>query len=253
LSFEADGFTLIGPDPGIEAWARAAHGAALSEIPNDPDPLRAGGTWRVGVDLLPNNASGRVAGGPGIPAAIGIVLDMLELTPAAWHRAQVSVVSCGYPLQDGGESEAAFRFRRDRDAAHIDGLLPVGPAKQRMLREPHGFILGLALNRCDQGASPLVVWPGSHHILGPAMRAALAGQARIEDVDVTEPYKAARREVLARCERHALALAPGQAVLMHRHLLHGIAPWAKGAVAPPEGRMAAYFRPRLERAEDWIS
>ena len=44
----------------------------------------------------------------------------------------------------------------------------------------------------------------------------------------------------------------GGAVLLHRLLIHGVAPWAEGAVAPPEGRMVAYFRPVLPSVEDWL-
>jgi hypothetical protein len=51
--------------------------------------------------------------------------------PLPLHRAQVSVTYPGYPAPDPEESDAAHRFRRDRDAAHLDGLLPVGPEKRR--------------------------------------------------------------------------------------------------------------------------
>jgi hypothetical protein len=47
---------------------------------------------------------------------------------------------------------------------------------------------------------------------------------------------------------------PGEAVLVHRLALHGVAPWQKGATAPPEGRMIAYFRPEFQGlGDDWLS
>jgi len=42
-----------------------------------------------------------------------------------------------------------------------------------------------------------------------------------------------------------LPAAPGQAYLLHRLALHGVAPWADGAEASADGRMVAYFRPIL--------
>jgi hypothetical protein len=37
--------------------------------------------------------------------------------------------------------------------------------------------------------------------------------------------------------------------------LHGVAPWSEGAMAPPEGRMVAYFRPELPdtASAQWLS
>ncbi len=65
------------------------------------------------------------------------------------------------PGRGRARTKPAFRFRLNRDAAHLDGLLPIGPDKRRMVKEPHAWILGLPLNACGAGASPLVVWEGS--------------------------------------------------------------------------------------------
>ncbi|MBE0554438.1 MAG: hypothetical protein IH625_12180, partial [Rhodobacteraceae bacterium] len=43
------------------------------------------------------------------------------------------------------------------------------------------------------------------------------------------------------------------ATLMHRLCLHGVAPWADGAIAAPEGRVIAYFRPELASVADWLT
>jgi ectoine hydroxylase-related dioxygenase (phytanoyl-CoA dioxygenase family) len=168
--------------------------------------------------------------------------------PVRWHRAQLSIVYPGYPRRDPEESTANHRFRRDRHAAHVDGLLPLGPARRRYLKEPHAFILGLPLN--DTRAAPLMVYPGSHEIMGAAF-AALAEADDPTEVDVTEFYQATRREVFARITPRPVHARPGEAILLHRHLLHGVAARADGDEAPPEGRMVAYFRP-LTSARRWL-
>ena len=237
-----DGYAVFAPDAATLRWAQAAHAAGLQVLAHD-EARRHGGTWFVGVDALPNAADGSVDGVP----LQGAFLSHID-APDAWHRAQLSVVFPGYPQRDAGESDASFRYRHDRDAAHVDGLLPEGPRRDRHLREPHGFILGLPLNDC--AASPLVVWEGSHRIMGPAFAQAFAGLPPEVwgDVDVTEAYQAARRQVFADCPRVPVRMEPGQAVLLHRHLLHGVAPWGDAA---GEMRMVAYFRPLIGFA-DWL-
>jgi hypothetical protein len=242
------GWRRIGPDPRLAAWAAAALPVAKGIVETSRDPWRCGGTWFVGVDALPNGPDGRIGDTPFPWAA-------LPLAPEPLHPAQLSVVRPGYPQPWDGEDASAFRFRQTRDAAHLDGLLPVGPDKRRMMKEPHGWILGLPLNTCGAGAAPLVVWEGSHRILQAALAAAFAGHApdRWSEVDVTVAYKAARAEVFRTCRRLPLPVLPGEATLLHRHLLHGVAPWAEGASAPPEGRIIAYFRPQMARVADWIA
>jgi hypothetical protein len=122
-----------------------------------------------------------------------------------------------------------------------------------MVQEPHGWILGLPLNRADAGASPLVVWEGSHIVMGAALRAAFAGRVDdLENVDITEAYQAARKQVFASCPRVELPGQPGEAVILHRHMIHGVAPWADGATAEAPGRMVAYFRPLLPTVAAWL-
>jgi len=186
-------------------------------------------------------------GGAGFPwQAVG-------LAPEPLHPAQLSVMRPGYPQPSEAETPAAFAFRRDRDAAHLDGLL-ADAAKRRRIAEPHRWILGMALNETDPEAAPLVVWEGSHRILQAALAKALAPHppARWAEVDITDAYTAARRQCFETCRRVAVPSRPGQAVLMHRHLLHGVAPWAAGAKAPPEGRIIAYFRPLMPDVASWL-
>lgn len=240
------GWRRIGPDPAIAAWAGAARPVAEAAIAASGEAWRCGGTWFVGVDALPNGPDGAI-GGAAFPWGV------LGLSPEPLHRAQLSTVRPGYPRPSGAETEAAFRFRRDRDAAHLDGLLAEGPDKRRFLREPHGWILGIALNDCDPGAAPLVVWEGSHRIMLAAFREAMAGAEAPGAVDVTEVYQAARRRVFDECPRRALPGRVGEAVLLHRALIHGVAPWAEGATAPETGRIVAYFRPLLPSVADWLA
>jgi hypothetical protein len=83
---------------------------------------------------------------------------------------------------------------------------------------------------------------------------AFAGQAGPwDEVDVTEAYREARARVFETCRRVELPGRVGEAVLLHRLTLHGVAPWQEGAKAAPEGRMVAYFRPVLGSVEAWIS
>ena len=233
----SDGYTVFDSDPRVLRWTDAAARAAARL---DTTDRRHGGTWFVGVDALPNDPTGAI---DGTPLAGPWPIRLTDL-----HRAQVSIVYPGYPRQDPDESDAAHRYRRDRDAAHLDGLLPEGPEKRRHLREPHAWILGLPLD--DTAASPLVVWPGSQRIIRAAFEQLYAGQPpdRWGEIDATDAYTAARRAVFQTCTRTELPLKRGQSVLLHRHLIHGVAPWAgQGAE-----RAIAYFRP-LTTPQVWLA
>lgn len=116
-----------------------------------------------------------------------------------------------------------------------------------MIREPHAYVLGIPVTACDERASPLVLWAGSHRIMQEAMQEVLSPYPSEEwsDVDVTEAYQTARRRVFESCKRIKLVAQPGESYVLHRHLLHGIAPWEAGAKALPEGRIIIYFRPEF--------
>ena len=244
-------------DPAVLDWIKVAKPLAIERV-NDPEEqrqwLQCEGTWFVGVDTLPNTPEGAIPGsGPLAGTAYDTARDLYGTLPL--HRAQVSVIYPGYPRPRAGEGEGAFRYRRDRDAAHVDGLLAVGEARRRMLKERHAYILGLPLNACSADASPLVVWEGSHQIMRAAFEAVLGHlpQSDWAEVDLTDIYQTARREVFDTCKRVTIPGRPGEAYLVHRHALHGVAPWPEDAKAPPEGRIIAYFRPELPTGSDaWL-
>lgn len=253
------GWMRFAAEAAVLDWAVAARAAALPRIvdPAERDKwLQCEGTWFVGVDSLPNDPDGAVPGGAPLPGAARAAARVLY-GDLPLHAGQVSVTWPGYPRPRAGEGGAAFRYRLKRDAAHVDGLLPVGEGRRRMLKERHAYILGLPLTRSSPGASPLVVWEGSHHVMRRAFASALDAIVPRDwgNVDLTEIYKAARGEVFGTCRRVEVPAIPGEAYLVHRLCLHGVAPWGEGATAPPEGRMIAYFRPEFpdDARDDWLT
>ncbi len=242
-AFASEGYAVFPFEPEVAAWAAAAHHVGQDVLQGDGE-RRHGGTWFVGIDALPNAADGSVDG-----VSLAGAWRAHVTVPTHWHQAQLSVVFPGYPQRDPDESEAAHRYRCNRDAAHVDGLLPEGVDRRRHLREPHGFIVGFPLD--DPTASPLVVWPQSHLMMRAAFTKAFAGHApeTWADLDVTEIYQTARRSVFEICQRVEVLARPGQAILLDRHLVHGVAPWGKGAAG--DMRMVAYFRPQIDAAE-WL-
>lgn len=247
-SFWSAGWIKFPYDPVLANWVSQVLPAARNSV---KDPAHAvwndcEGTWFVGVDVLPNDAVGRVGGSdPLSGAAFDFVTG--HYGKSDLHKAQVSVVYPGYPRPRRGEGEAAARYRAKRDAAHVDGLKPLGPHRRRRIDEPHAWVLGIPLSEASETAAPMVVWQGSHEIMGAAFRRALAGvpTEQLGETDVTDAYQAARREVFETCQRVELPARPGEAYVLHRHCLHGVAPWRSGAEAGPDGRMIAYFRPEF--------
>lgn len=257
--FGATGWVRFGQDAVVGDWVQHALPAARAAL-GDPDLAhwyRCENTWFVGVDALPNDAQGRIAGSGPLTGAGWARFAAKHIGPLpGLHRAQLSVVFAGYPRPGAGETPAAFGYRKNRCGAHVDGLLAVGPDRRRMLREPHGFIVGMPLGHAHPDAAPLVIWEGSHQIVRDALAEVLEDHDPADwgDVDVTEAYHAARREAFECCPLRRLAAAPGEAILLHRHMLHGIAPW--GADVPREHgpRMIAYFRPEITgHMAGWLS
>lgn len=237
------GYVRFAWHPDTYRWSQAARRIGR-DVARDPAMqaqwLQCEGTWFVGVDALPSAADGAIGGTP----LSGPVIDRIGPRHDL-HPAQLSITYPGFPRPRNGESEAAFRYRRNRDGAHMDGLVAEGSPKRRFLLERHDWILGLPLTDTSPGASPLVIWRGSHHILQRAMIDALGALPESEwaKTDVTDIYQAARKTVFETCTRIPLFARPGEAILLNPFLLHGVAPWAAEATASPSGRMVAYLRP----------
>jgi len=254
--FRDKGWIRFTHDSAIADWVRHALPVARASV---TDPAHAQwmdceGTWFIGVDALDNDPQGRV-GRSGVLS--GRAMDFISEHYGALplHKGQVSVIYPGYPRPRTGEGESAARYRLRRDAAHVDGLRPMGPDRRRRVDEPHAWILGIPLTDASEDAAPMVLWEGSHKILRVAFERALDGHPRdrLHEVDITDIYQAARREVFDTCTRITLPAKPGEAYLLHRHCLHGVAPWGAEATAGPDGRMIAYFRPECAGGvAEWI-
>ena len=242
-----DGFVTFAYDADVARWANAARQVAAT-LARDPQiratNMRHDETWFVGVDLLPNAPDGSINGvelqGPW----------QAQVPDLPLHRAQASIIYPGYPGRDATESAANHRYRITRKAAHVDGLLPVGPERRRYPQEFHAYILSLPLS--DVRAAPTVVWRGSHTIMQAALAEAIGGKDPAT-VDLTEAYHAARRRVFDRCEAVPLHLALGESALIHRFALHGTDVW-DAALDPdaPQGRVIAFFRPEFTAGE-WLA
>ena len=245
MSLADEGCLQFAATEDSRRWAEAARRVGL-RLAQDPEMqsanLRHGGTWFVGVDVLPNDEEGAVDGVP-----LRGPWDAHLPWRGPLHRAQLSIAYPGYPARDPGQSAASHRYRETRKAAHVDGLLPQGPERRRFPGEFHAYVLGIHLNACD--AAPTVWWPGSHRIMARALSAAI-GSADPADVDVTEAYHAARREIFEASAPRPLIGEPGASFLLHRFTLHGTEPW--DGPDHPEGRMSAFFRPEYEDPRDWL-
>ena len=259
--FNAKGWCRFTYDRRLADWIASAlpHARATLTDPAFETWHRYGGTWFAGVNALPNDGTGAVPGGPPVSGmAVDFIRGELGLRQMGaalpWDRAQVSVCYPGYPMPMEGESKAVFDFRRNRDAAHVDGLLREGPERRRRLKEFHAFILGIPLVEYSENAAPFSLWEGSHLLFGDWFRKTFA-HLPVEqwaEIDITEGYQRLRKQVFETCKRITIHAHPGEAYLAHRHILHGMAPWGEDATAGPDARMVAYFRPALLDPVQWL-
>jgi len=237
-------------DGPLVNWAKSvcAPAWAAVEAPQNAHWHQCEGTWFVGVDALPNDPRGALADSGALSGAAYRFASNL-FGSLALHRAQLSVIYPGYPKPREGESAAAGRYRVKRAAAHLDGLKLEGPERQRRMGEYHAWVLGVPLSESAQ--SPMVVWEGSHLKLAQMLKQAFEGvpEARWHEVDLTAAYQAARAEIFETCQRVEVSATLGEAYLVHRFALHGVAPWSGAGTAP---RMVAYFRPELHDRRRWL-
>ncbi len=256
--FLKNGWVHFPSDPVLAEWVdyTLPHAQRLVASPENRQWLRCGGTWFAGVNLLNNDADGKVDHGPPLAGEIiEFIRKDLGFAQISWDCGQISVCYPGYPKPMESESEAAFNYRLKRDAAHVDGLLPEGPDRRRHLREHHAFILGIPLTDASYDASPLVVWEGSHEIIRSAFKTAFTNlpAQSWEDIDVTDLYQKARRQIFDTYKRVKVFAKPGECYLIHRLALHGISPWAENATAGINGRMICYFRPDVSGPAGWLN
>ncbi len=257
-TFYNRGWCHIGYDAILSNWVERALPSAQAAVAAKGNArwLRYSGTWFAGVNVLPNTISGAVGdAGALLGAAVDFIHHSLKLSSFCLDKGQISVCYPGYPRPMETEPAEAFWYRRDRDAAHVDGLHPEGPGRRRHLREYHGFILGIPMVRFNAAASPFVVWENSHEIIREAF------STRFRDIepclwgneDVTEAYKNARRKVFADCKRVEVFSKPGEAFIVHRLAVHGTAAWGAAADAGPDGRMICFFRPQIGGPLEWLT
>jgi hypothetical protein len=256
--FFSSGWCRFASDPLLLGWIRSALAPARAarQNPEQAKWLRYQGTWFAGVNALANDVNGAVGdSAPLRGQAVDFIGAGLGLANFDWDRAQVSICYPGYPQPMAGESPARTRYRREFDAAHVDGVLREGPGQRRHLREHHGFILGIPMVEFDAAAAPFVVWEGSHEIMRASFRDCFSGMApeRWGECDITEIYHAARERAFGSCKRVEIHARPGEAYLVHRLSLHGMAPWGDAARAGPDGRMICYFRPTTFGPLRWLN
>lgn len=256
--FFRKGWCRVDYDPILMSWVNEALPVARKMIhhPDNAKWLRCGGTWFAGVNVLPNDQTGAIAdSGPLLGKAVDFIRSQLNIRHFTWDRGQISVCYPGYPRPMEGETAAAFRYRETNDAAHVDGLLPVGSRRRRHLREHHGFILGIPMVEFDAGCSPFVLWEGSHEIIRRTFSSCLENLPidRWGHEDLTELYHLVRRRIFDECTRVCVNASPGEAFIVHRLMLHGVAPWKDLATASGDGRMICYFRPEYGGANFWLT
>jgi hypothetical protein len=251
------GWCRFNYDPELAKWLDHAIEPARATLldPRHKQWHRCGNTWFAGVNVLSNRADGSIADSEPLQGtSIDFIDAALEIEPVRWDAGQISVCFPGYPLAMPTETAGSARYRREHDAAHVDGLLPEGPDRRRHLRELHAFILGIPLVEFDAGAAPFVVWEKSHELVRDSFKKHFKG-IPVEswgEEDVTEVYHALRERIFNSCKRVEIHAAPGEAFIAHRLLLHGIAPWQEGAKAGPDGRMICYFRPEIPGPAGWL-
>ena len=265
--FPESGWVKFDHDSKLASWQQLALPAAIESVTSEHNKQwhRQQGTWFVGVNALPNDAQGRIAGSKALSGAavnflrryVQSAFGILDLTSTGieWDRAQVSVCYPDYPKKSPEESDTAHLFRLQHDAAHVDGLLRARGSKARYLREHHAFILGIPLSKYSANAAPFVVWENSHTIIQQRLRERFS-EVPVQDwhnEDISQAYIQARREVFTVCDRKEIYAQPGESFAVHRLAVHGMAPWAKHASSDSSGRMIAYFRPQIIDAWQWLN
>ena len=257
--YNINGWIKFSFDPKLILWLDSITKQMFNAIydkKNQREWLRCQGTWFVGVRALKNDLNGAVNGGLKLDANCSRwALQMLGKKEIKWDPAQISVCYPGYPRRGVDESKSSFDYRSKRDAAHVDGLHPIGKKRVRMLREQHAFILGIPATISSRKAAPLVVWEGSHKIIKHYFESAYSkiNPQNWKEIDITKLYHQARNEIFDKCKRVEIHARPGESYIVHRMALHGVAPWDGRAKSSKDGRVIVYFRPEMDlEASSWL-
>jgi hypothetical protein len=129
-----------------------------------------------------------------------------------------------------------------------------GSEKRRYLRGFHAFILGIPLVEVRADNSPMVVWERSHAIVRDSFLEHF-GDTPAEhwpEIEITRVYRNLRRIIFDSCRRVAVCARPGEAWLVHRLALHGLAPWQRDDSAASAERRVIFFRPELLSPMQWL-
>ncbi len=255
--FYQQSWFLFDHDPAIQQWTTHTLPIAREQVTakQHADWLRHNGTWFVGVNALPNDPLGKVGQSEKLSGvAAEFIKQLFNIKQLRLDKGQISVCYPGYPQASAIDSKQAHLYRKRKDSAHVDGLRRDYETNKRYLKEAHSYVLGIPLVDYSADASPLVVWEGSHEIIRRAFTELFDGlnPEQWGEVDVTEIYRHARQEVFDTCKRVAVPAKLGEAFIVHRLAVHGIAPWGETAWSGKDGRMICYFRPEFEKFTDWL-
>ena len=268
-NFKKKGWSFLTKGPRYSDWLEAALNNILNNFQVssiDKNQLRSGQTWFVGMNFLKNTSDGSL----GKISFDQVLLSQIEqkfgVSVDYWDRGQVSINWEGYPKKDIFETDLSYRYRLKYFASHVDGLIPVGVKKRRYLKEPHAFVLGLPVLNNFIHSAPLVVWEGSHLIIRSMFNSIFreVEDTELENIDVTDFYKDARRQIFSSCTPRRIFSTDFQPYILDRHLLHGVAPWISSKKSqtntdwksvkldPLDGRIIIYFRPYFKNLRNWI-
>ena len=255
--FQTKGWVKFDYNATIDNWVNQARPFVKQAMEHDDNQhwWRCGNTWFVGVNLLPNDNQGNIGDG----FLSGEVNDFIQqyfiMPEKGFDRAQISTCVPGYPQPSVNESGTAFNFRLNKDAAHVDGVLPIN--KRRFLQEYHAFILGIPLTDIDINTSPFVIWEQSHSIIEQtfSQRFNNIPYHQWQHEDITECYKSARQQVLDSCKRRVIEAKVGEVYFAHRLSVHGMTRWkqtentSEHNKTTKSNRTICYFRPNYQIEE----
>ncbi len=257
-NYSGKGWASFPFDPNLYDWAIKVHTLVTKKINSTEGQrkkLRCGDTWFPGVNFLENDSFGNIDGALFPEKLLKFIKHHEPNFGGIFDKGQISICYTGYPRRMNSESKSSFDFRRNRYAAHIDGILPVGKTRRRFIKEYHSFILGIPINQAGKEASPCVIWEGSHEIIKNELRKykRLRKISNWGNEDITEFYNDLRKKIFSSCEVKEIWVPMGHAYIINRLSLHGIMPWNQKPKGDENSRMIAYFRPDLKNGQKrWL-